>query len=66
MREKVLAGELDLVYVSTKEQVANIFMKAFGTKKLCRFRSLFDVLKMDLSLRRSVEISSSSPEVYPG
>ena len=66
VREKVLAGEIDLVYVSTEEQVADIFMKALGTEKLRRFRSLLGVLEMDLSLRGSVEISSSSPDISPG
>ena len=46
--------------------MADIFTKALGIEKLCRFRSLLGVLKMDLSLRRSVEISSSTPNVYPG
>ena len=66
VREKVLAREIDLVYVSTEEQVADIFTKALGTEKLRRFRSLLVVLEMDLSLRGSVEISSSTPDVYPG
>ena len=66
VREKVLAGEIDLVYVSTEEQVADIFTKALGTEKLRRFRSLLGVLEMDLSLRGSVEISSSSPDISPG
>ena len=66
VREKVLAGEIDLIYVSTEEQVADIFTKALGTEKLCRFRSLLGVLEMDLSLRGSVEISSSRPDISPG
>ena len=66
VREKVLAGEIDLVYVSTEEQVADIFTKALGTEKLRRFRSFLGVLEMDLSLRGSVEISSSSPDISPG
>ena len=58
VREKLLARDIDLVYVSTEEQVADIFTKALGTKKLRKFSSLFHVLKLDLSLRGSVEISS--------
>ena len=46
--------------------MANIFTKALGTEKLGRFRSLLGVLKMDLSLRGSVEISSATLDVYPG
>ena len=34
VREKVLAGEIDLAYVSTHEHVADIFTKALGAKKL--------------------------------
>jgi hypothetical protein len=37
IREKVLAKEIDLIHVSTKDQVANIFTKAFGTNKLKKF-----------------------------
>ena len=55
-----------IVYVNTKEQVADVFMKALGIEKLCRFKSLLGVLEMDLSLRRSVEISSSTLDVSPG
>ena len=65
VREKILAREIDLVYVSTDEQVADIFTKALGTKKLCTYRILLGVLKIDLSLRWIVEISSSTPNVYP-
>ena len=46
--------------------MADIFTKALGTEELRRFRSLLGVLEMDLSLRGSVEISSSTPDVYPG
>ena len=66
LREKVLAGEVDLIYVSTEEWVVDVFLKAMGTEKLCKFRSLLGILEMDLSLRGSVEISSSAPNVYPG
>ena len=46
--------------------MVDIFKKAFGTKKLHRFRSLLGVLEMDLSLRGSVEISRFTPNVYLG
>ena len=62
----VLAREVDLVYVSTEAQVVDIFTKALGTEKLHRFMSLLGILKMDLSLRGSVEISSSTHDVYLG
>jgi len=59
IKEKVLAKEIDLIHVSTQDQVANIFTKALGTYKLKKFRQMFGVLKVDLSLRGSVENSSS-------
>ena len=34
IREKVLSEEIDLEYVNTKEQVADIFMKALGAEIL--------------------------------
>jgi hypothetical protein len=34
IREKVLAKEIDLIHVSTKDQVVDIFTKALGTDKL--------------------------------
>ena len=43
--------------------MVDILTKALGTEKLRKFRSLLGVLKMDLSLRGSVEISSSTPDV---
>ena len=58
--EKVLAGHVDLVYVSTEEQVADIFTKCLGVEKLNRFRSMMGVQDYGLSLRGSVEISSST------
>jgi hypothetical protein len=60
IREKVLAKEIDLIHVSTKDQVANIFTKALGTDKLKKFRKMFGVLEVDLNLRGSVENSSST------
>ncbi len=59
VREKVLASDIDLVYVSTQEQVADIFTKSLGAEKLQRFRSAMGVQEFGLSLRGSVDISSS-------
>jgi hypothetical protein len=59
IREKVLAKEIDLIHVSTENQVADIFTKALGTDKLRKFRKMLGVLEVDLSLRGSVENSSS-------
>jgi hypothetical protein len=60
IREQILTKEIDLIHVSTKDQVADIFTKALGTDKLKRFRKMLGVLEVDLSLRGSVENSSSS------
>jgi hypothetical protein len=60
IKEKVLAKEIDLIHVSTKDQVADIFTKALGTNKLRKFRKMLGVLEVDLSLKGSVENSSST------
>jgi len=60
IKEKVLAKEIDLIHVSTEDQVADIFTKALGTDKLRKFRKMLGVLEVDLSLRGSVENSSST------
>jgi hypothetical protein len=59
IREKVLAGEIDLIYVSTEDQVVDIFTKVLGAEKHCRFCSMLGVMELELSLRGSVEMSSS-------
>jgi hypothetical protein len=60
IKEKVLAKEIDFIHVSTKDQVADIFTKALSTDKLRKFRKMLGVLEVDLSLRGSVENSSST------
>jgi len=60
IKEKNLAKEINLIHVNTENQVANIFTKALGIDKLRKFRKMFGVLEMDLSLRGSVENSSST------
>ena len=60
VHEKVLAGDIDLVYVSTQEQVANIFTRLLGAKKLQSFRSAMGVQDFGLSLRGSVDILTSA------
>jgi hypothetical protein len=59
IREKVIVKEIDLIHVSTKDQVADIFTKALSTNKLKKFRQMLGVLEVDLSLRGSVENLSS-------
>jgi hypothetical protein len=60
IREKVLTTEIDLIHVSTENQVVDIFTKVLGTDKLRKFRKMFGVLEVDLSLRGNVENSSST------
>ena len=59
-RKKVLAGNINLVYVSTHEKVVDIFTKSLGEEKLHRFRVAMGVKDFGQSLRGSVEISSSA------
>jgi len=60
IKKKVLAKEIDLIHVSTEDQVVDIFTKALGINKLRKFRKMLSVLEVDLSLRGSVENSSST------
>ncbi len=60
IREKVLAKEIDFIHVGTEDQVADIFTKVLGTDKLKKFRKMIGILEVDLSLRGSVENSSST------
>jgi hypothetical protein len=60
IREKVLTKEIDLIHVSTKNQVDDIFTKALGIDKLKKFRKMLGVLEIDLSLKGSVENLSST------
>jgi hypothetical protein len=60
IREKVLAGEIDPIYVSIEDQVVDIFTKVLGAKKHRQFRSMLGVMELELSLRGSVEMLSST------
>jgi hypothetical protein len=60
IREKVLTKEIDLIHVSTEDQIVDIFTKALSTDKIKRFRKMLGVLEVDLSLRGSVENSNST------
>jgi hypothetical protein len=59
IKEKVLGKTINLIHVNTENQVADIFTKALGTYKLKKFQKMLGVLEVDLSLRGSVENSSS-------
>jgi len=60
IKEKVLAKTIDLIHVSTENQVVDIFTKALSTNELRKFRKMLSVLEVDLSLKGSVENSSST------
>jgi hypothetical protein len=60
IKEEVLAKEIDLIHVSIEDKVVEIFTKALGIDKVKKFRQMFGVLKVDLSLKGSVENSSST------
>ncbi len=60
IREMVLAGEIDITYVSTEDQVADIFTKVLGAEKHRRLHSMLGVMELELNLRGSVEMSSST------
>jgi hypothetical protein len=58
IREKVLAREINLIHVNTKDQVAHIFTKVLGTNKLRKFRKMLSVLEVDLNLRGMLKIQA--------
>ncbi len=60
IREKVLVGEIDLIYVSIEDQVADIFTKVLGAENHRQFCNMFGVMELELSLREIVEMSSST------
>ncbi|MCO5602216.1 hypothetical protein L7F22_056344 [Adiantum nelumboides] len=59
IKERVLDNDIDLAYIGTEDQPADLFTKALGTEKLRRFKGMLGLRDMALSLRGSVEISSS-------
>jgi hypothetical protein len=44
---------------TTEDQVADIFTKVLGAKKHHQFHSMLGVMQLELSLKGSVEMSSS-------
>jgi hypothetical protein len=59
IKETIIGREINLIHVSSENQVASIFTKALGTNMLRKFRKMFCVLKVDLSLKGNVENSRS-------
>ncbi|KAH9751077.1 hypothetical protein KPL71_014139 [Citrus sinensis] len=56
VRDKVERKEVEIVFVSTNDQVANILTKPLTYPKFNFFRSKLKVFPKDLSLRRGVEL----------
>jgi len=44
IKEKILTREINLIHVSIKDQVVDIFTKALGIDKVRKFRKMFGVL----------------------
>ena len=65
VREKVLDGTIEMVYVSTQDQVADIFTKALPHDKHCKFRDMLGVFGIGLNSRGSVEKASSRDGFSP-
>ncbi|MCO5559591.1 hypothetical protein L7F22_013192 [Adiantum nelumboides] len=61
IKEKVLNGHIDLDYAGTEDHAADLFTKTLGVEKLRRFRGMLGLRDMALSLRGSVDMSSSMP-----
>jgi hypothetical protein len=62
VRERVLAGEVELTHVPTNRQIYDIFTKALGLVKLRQFSGALGLRHLDVpNLRGSVE-----PEPEPG
>jgi hypothetical protein len=56
--EKIIVKKIDLIHVSTKDQVVDIFTKTLGINKVQKFLKMLGVLEVNLNLRGSVENSS--------
>jgi hypothetical protein len=60
IRDFFLIKKINLIHVSTKDQVVDIFTKALGIDKLRKFKFFFSVLELDSSLRGNIKNSSST------
>ncbi len=63
LEKKKLIKEINFIRVN-KDQIVDIFTKALSTHNLRKFRKMFGVLEVDLSLRGSVENSNSTSQVF--
>ena len=48
VREKVIDGEVDLLYVSTNQQVADILTKGLSMEKHTQFRDMMGVITIGM------------------
>ena len=48
VREKVIEGEVDLMYVNTNQQVADILTKGLSIEKHTQFRNMMGVVDIDM------------------
>ncbi len=56
--ERVENGELQVEYVSTKEQIADIFTKGLAKELFEKFRAMCGIVKLTMPLERECESSS--------
>ena len=64
VHKQVLSGEVELRYVRTDRQVADIFTKVLGSDKLQHFSEMLGVQRLDMSqLRGRTETGTSTVEV---
>ncbi|KAH9713982.1 putative leucine-rich repeat receptor-like protein kinase [Citrus sinensis] len=57
IRDKVMKGEIEISYVASKDQTADVLTKPLPHYKLSHFRSKLNVIDKTLCLREGVEIS---------
>ena len=48
VREKVIDGKVDLLYVSTNQKVVDIFTKGLSIEKHTQFRNMMGVISIDM------------------
>ena len=58
VQEQIVAGSINLVYISIEDQVADISTKVLGAEKLCYFCTMLGFIQLASSSRGSVEMSS--------
>ncbi len=64
VRENFIVEEINLIYVSTKNHVVDIFTSALRINKLRKFFKMFGILEVNLNLSGSVENSRLTSYVF--